>query len=91
MKSLSRDARLVIGVIVLLVAITTFTIMQRRTQEQYPKLSTLSSAPDGALALKLWVRELQYNVDEQVLGSFAPPKDASIVFMLESISPTEER
>ena len=89
MKSLSRDARLVIGVIVLLVAITTFTIMQRRTQEQYPKLSTLSSAPDGALALKLWVRELQYSVDEQVLGSFAPPKDSSILFMLESISPTE--
>ena len=89
MKTLSRDARLVIVVIVLLVAIIAFAAIQQRTAEQYPKLSTLSSAPDGALALKLWVRELQYNVDEQVLGSFAPPKDASIVFMLESISPTE--
>jgi len=89
MRTLSRDARLVIGIIVVLVAITTFAAMQRRTQEQYPKLSTLSSAPDGALALKLWVKELQYKVDEHVLGSFAPPKDTSILFMLESISPTE--
>ena len=89
MKSLSRDARLVIGIIVLLVAITAFAAIQQRTAEQYPKLSTLSSAPDGALALKLWVKELQYDVDEQVLGIFAPPKDASILFMLESVSPTE--
>jgi hypothetical protein len=79
----------VIGIIVLLVAIIAFAAIQQRTEEQYPKLSTLSSAPDGARALKLWVKELRYNVNEQVLGSFAPPKDASIVFMLESISPTE--
>ncbi len=89
MKTLSRDARLVIGIIVLLVAIIAFAAIQQRTEEQYPRLSTLSSAPDGARALKLWVKELRYNVNEQVLGSFAPPKDASIVFMLESISPTE--
>ena len=90
MKTLSRDARLGIGVILLLVVITTFAALQRGTEEQYPKLSSLSPAPNGALALKLWVKGLQYQVDEDVLANFAPPEDTSILFMLEPLFPTEE-
>ena len=89
MKNLSRDTKLVIGILVLLIAVTIFAAVQKQTQQQYPSLSTLSSAPDGALALKLWVRELHYNVDEQVLSNFVLPKDASILVMLEPLFPVE--
>lgn len=89
MKNLSRDTRLAIGILVLLVLLTTFAALQQETQQRHPPLSSLSSAPDGALALKLWVKELQYEVDEQVLANFIPPGDVSILLMLEPVLPTE--
>jgi len=82
-KTLSRDAKLGIGIIIALLSIITFAAIQQKTEQVYPKLSTVSSAPDGALALKLWVQELHYAVDEQVLESFSPPEDATILFILE--------
>ncbi|RPJ27997.1 MAG: DUF4350 domain-containing protein [Chloroflexi bacterium] len=89
MKNLSRDAKLAIGILVTLVIITALAAMQRQTEQQYPRLSSLSSMPDGALALKLWLKDLQYDVDEQVLANFIPPEDVSILFMLEPLFPTE--
>src|SRR5512146_1879413 len=89
MKNLSRDARLLIGILTVLVIITVLAALQRQTEQQNPTLSSLSSAPDGALALKLWIKELRYNVDEQVLANFIPPKNDSILFMLEPLFPTE--
>lgn len=89
MKKLSPDLKLGIGIILLLVVITTFAAFQRKTEETYPTLSSISPAPDGALALKLWVQELKYPVDDEVLTNFAPPKDSSILFMLEPLFPTE--
>jgi len=82
-KLLSRDAKLGIGILLALVVIIIFAATQQQTEQVYPKLSTVSSAPDGALALKLWVQELRYPVDEQVLESFIPPDDATILFALE--------
>jgi hypothetical protein len=90
MKRLSPDVKLGIGVILLLVIVSTFVALQRKTEETYPPLSSISSAPDGALALKLWAKELKYTVNEDVLASFAPPKVTSIVFMLEPLFPTEQ-
>ena len=90
MKKLSPDLKLGIGIILLLVIVTTFAALQRGTGESYPVLSTLSPAPDGALALKLWVESLGYTVNEETLANFAPPEDASIVIMLEPQFPTEE-
>jgi len=89
MKNLSRDARLGIGVILLLVIVSTFAALQKKTEATYPPLSTISTTPDGALALKLWVKGLKYNVAEDVLTNFAPPKNTSILFMLEPLFPTE--
>jgi hypothetical protein len=89
MKNLSRDAKLAIGILIVLMVVTIFAAMQKQTQQEYPMLSSFSSAPDGALALKLWVKELQYNVDEQVLANFIVPKNVSILFMLEPFLPTE--
>lgn len=90
MKRLSPDVKLGIGIILLLVIVSTFVALQRKTEETYPTLSSISSAPDGALALKLWVKELKYNVNEDILASFAPPKSTSIAFMLEPLFPTEQ-
>jgi hypothetical protein len=84
MKNLS------IGILLLLILVTIFAAVQKQTQQEHPKLSSLSSAPDGALALKLWVQQLHYDVDEQVLASFLPPKDVSILFMLEPLFPGED-
>jgi hypothetical protein len=90
MRSLSRDAKLSIGILILLVAVTIFAAVQKKTEQQYPALSSISSAPDGALALKLWVKDLRYPVDEAVLESFAPPRDASILFVLEPMFPADQ-
>ena len=90
MKKLSPDLKLGIGIILLLVVITTFAVLQRGTEETYPTLSSTSPAPDGALALKLWVEQLQYDVNDEVLANFAPPDDSTIVFMLEPLFPTED-
>lgn len=89
MKNLSRDTKLAVGILLTLVLITALAAVQQQTQQQHPRLSSLSSAPDGALALKMWVKELQYNVDEQVLANFIPPKNDSILFMLEPLFVTE--
>lgn len=89
MRKLSRDTRLAVGILLVLFVITGLAAIQQRKEQQHPALSTLSPAPDGALALKMWVKELQYNVDESVLTSFIPPKDVSILFMLEPLFPTE--
>ena len=89
MKNLSPDSKLAIGVLLLLVLVTIFAAIQGGTEQRYPSLSSLSSAPDGALALKLWLKELQYNVDEEVLENFIPPKKASILLMLEPLSINE--
>ncbi|HEX2998002.1 MAG TPA: DUF4350 domain-containing protein, partial [Anaerolineales bacterium] len=89
MRKLSRDTRLTIGILLVLFVITGLAAIQQRKEQQHPALSTLSPAPNGALALKMWVKELHYNVDESVLTSFIPPKDVSILFMLEPLFPTE--
>lgn len=89
MKNLSRDTKLTIGILLLLILITIFAAIRGRKEQEYPSLSSLSSAPDGALALKLWMKELHYNVDEEVLANFIPPKTTSILLMLEPLSPTE--
>jgi hypothetical protein len=89
MKSLSRDTKLAIGILVVLVIVTVLAAGQREMQQQYPPLSSLSAAPDGARALKLWLEELGYRVDEVVLSSFLPPEDATILLMLEPQFPTE--
>lgn len=89
MKKLSRDAKLLIVILTLLVVITVLAAVWQKREQRYPNLSSLSSTPSGALALKMWVKELQYTVDEQVLAGFLPPKDASILFMLEPLFPNE--
>ncbi|HXF85930.1 MAG TPA: DUF4350 domain-containing protein [Anaerolineales bacterium] len=89
MRSLSHEVKLGIGIVLLLVITTVFAATQQRAQAQYPRLSSLSAAPNGALALKMWLRELRYEVREDVLVDFVPPEDVVILLMLEPLFPTE--
>jgi hypothetical protein len=89
MKNISRDTRIAIGILILLVIVTVIAGLRQETKQEFPRLSTLSSAPNGALALKLWMQDLGYGVDEQILATFAPPENVSIVLMLEPLFPTE--
>jgi hypothetical protein len=90
MKTLSRDSKVGIAILLLLLLVTIFAATRRQVEARYPPLSTLSAAPDGALALKLWMQALHYDVNEAALEDFLPPKDASIVFMLEPQFPAQD-
>ena len=62
---LTRDAWLSIGLLVTLIVIMTFVALSQQQQSQdLPALTSLSAAPDGALALKLWLQKLDYTVIE---------------------------
>ena len=48
-----------------------------------PALASMSSAPEGALALKMWVEKLGYSVDEVLPQEFQVPAETELVFVLE--------
>jgi hypothetical protein len=81
---MTRDVWLAIGLLVTLVVIMTVVAFGQQQQGQdLPALTTLSSAPDGALALKLWLQELNYTVIEETPSSYRLPETAKIVFVLQ--------
>jgi hypothetical protein len=80
---LSRDAWLAIGVISILILVTIAASVQQ--VPGIPYLST-SSAPDGTLALKLWLESLGYSPSEDVSSAaFQPPQDADLIIILQPI------
>jgi hypothetical protein len=78
-----------VGILLVLVIVTVLAATQRQVEQVFPVLSSLSATPDGALALKLWMEELRYEVKENELASFIPPEEASIILMLEPSPSTE--
>lgn len=88
MKRSMHDVKLGLGILVALVSIVVLVTMQQEARPVYPKLSSLSSDPQGALALKLWMDELNYMVEDQVSASFNPPPAATILLALEPLAVT---
>jgi hypothetical protein len=81
---LTRDVWLAIGLLVTLIVIMSFVALGQQQQgQQLPPLTSLSGAPDGALALKLWLQKLDYTVIEETSSSYHLPKAARIVFVLQ--------
>jgi hypothetical protein len=80
------DFWLAIALFVLLLIVTVLAAVQQAQEEFSPPLSSLSTAPDGAHALRLWVAELGYAVDDEPLARFMPPPQASLIFMLEPLA-----
>jgi hypothetical protein len=87
MKKLSRESWLIIGLFSLLVLLTIVTaVYQVRQSRKYPPLSSSSSAPDGARALRLWLGEIGYRVSAESGETFAPPDKASLTLVLEPLT-----
>jgi len=81
---LTRDAWLAIGLLAALVIVLSFAAASKQQdQSQLPPLTSTSNAPAGALALKLWLRQMNYAVLEDQLSSYQPPDQAKIILALE--------
>src|SRR5689334_2899079 len=87
----TRDVWLALGLIFTLVVIMTFVALgQQQGEQQLPALTSTSNAPDGALALKLWLRQMDYPVLDELLSSFVLPEGAKIALILEPSFVQEE-
>ena len=79
---MNRDTRLLILLFVILLTIITVAGLGA---EEAPPLVSTSSAPDGAKALKLWLPELGFRVNENLVSEFEPPPGVGTVFILQPI------
>jgi hypothetical protein len=82
---LSRDTWLALGVLLALLVITVLVSSQKGAG-QLPALASISSAQDGALALKLWLRAVDYEVVEDIPAIFRLPAQAKIVLVLQPLA-----
>jgi hypothetical protein len=80
----SRETWLALGLVLLLILVTAGAALQQSQTADIPYLSN-SSLPDGALALKLWLSELDYHVIDTVAVDFFVPQEADLVFMLQPL------
>ena len=85
---LSRDAWLMIFLLIVLVIIMTVAGMGNNNAA--PALSSLSSTPNGAKALKLWLPELGFTVNEDLVSDFAPPAGVDTILILQPFLIAEE-
>lgn len=84
MKRPSTDTLLALGLILLLVAVTTVaTYWQTRQAAEQPVLATFSNRPDGARALRLWLEEMGYAVTTDTAAVFQLPDEADLALILE--------
>jgi hypothetical protein len=71
-------ASLLAGLTVVMIAVAL-----NRDVGEMPALASMSSEPDGTLALKLWMQQLGYPIDEDRPQAFQVPSGAGLVFVLE--------
>lgn len=80
----TRDTWLVMGLLLILIVIMAFVAVSKQQQAQtFPPLSSLSSERDGTLALKLWLKKLNYSVIEETPSTYTLPKASQIIFVLQ--------
>ena len=81
---LTRDSWLAIGLLLILVIIMGLVAFGQQQQgKTLPALTSSSSAPNGTLALKLWLQKLNYSVIEDAPAIYKMPEAAKIVLILE--------
>ncbi len=81
---LTRDNWLAIGLVILLTLLTLAAALQQNNAPAIPYLST-SPAPDGALALKMWVQKLGYRVLKDTSSAYRPPAGVDVIFIIQPI------
>ena len=87
---LSRDTWLAIGLLLALALVTIGAGYQQSKASTIPYLAT-SSAPNGLLALKLWLPELDHEIVTTDSSAFQPPDNANIIFIVQPALVIEER
>ena len=84
MKRSSRDTLLTLGLLVLVFGMAGLAaVLQGNEQAVLPPLASFSSQPNGGRALLLWLAELGYQADGQIVTAFEVPAGADLVFILE--------
>lgn len=78
----TRDTWLGIGILLALIVVTSAAVLQENKDPQIPYLST-SSAPDGTLALKLWLDKLGYTTATTPTLAFAPDQSVNTLLIIE--------
>ena len=86
---LSRDGWLGIGILLMLIAVTSAAVLQQNKESEIAYLST-SSEPNGALALKLWLSDLGYQSATSSQTVFEPSQSIKTIFVLQPIMPISE-
>src|SRR5688572_5036924 len=82
MNKLSRDSWLAIALGLMIVAV--LIIAGSQQSRGLPPYTSISSAPSGTRALRLWLEENGVSVSDEVIGSrFAIPDEAAITLILE--------
>jgi hypothetical protein len=86
MKRPARDSLIALGLLALLAALTVLAAVQRPAGDAaLPPLASISARPDGAKALRLWLADLGYAVDDRLQSAFQPPDDAAVALVLEPV------
>ena len=71
-----RETVLMVGLVLILILVTGAAALFQASQNEQPPLSSNSSAPDGALAIRRWLSEFDYQVINQSGDRFVVPADA---------------
>ena len=87
---LSRDTWLAIGLLLALALVTVGAGYQQSKAATIPYLAT-SAAPDGMLALNLWLPELDHPVVSASASAFQPPADAELIIIVQPALLIEDR
>lgn len=88
MKRPGRESLIALGLLALLAALTVLAAVQRPAGDDVlPPLASVSAQPNGAKALRLWLAELGYAVDDRTQAAFGPPDDAAVALVLEPLYP----
>jgi hypothetical protein len=84
--TISRDTWLALGLVTVLMLVTIAAALQQSRSAHIPFLST-SSAPDGTLALQLWLDELGYSVVDETPAAFELPAGTDLLIILQPLIP----
>lgn len=86
---LSREALFSLSLVLAMLALTALGLYQDIREPTIP-LDSESTSPIGALALKRWVPQLGYTLDETRLTEFDVPAGTDMVLMLEPTEPVTD-
>jgi hypothetical protein len=91
MRRISRDGWLLAGLSVVLILLTVLAVVSQTEAFKEPPLSAASGQPDGGLALRLWLEQLDYQVLAEPQSQFQIPAQAAVALMLEPTARVSER